>query len=254
MTGDTSNGASSSGNTDGVRIVRDSRGTRTALLYKALALFLVACSAGYVVTPGRTTQMPAPDASRAKPSPMDKAIAEAMREERKASDAPATKPPSTPSKITTVSGRSMTPRRTTPPPPKKEPEPEGDTSLDLRDFIPPGQNPTMGEVIEELHRQGIYEGLGAFNPPGTSPPMVGLAVPEDFELPEGYVRHYQATDDGQRIEPILMFSPDYDFYDENGQLIQIPDDRVVPPEMAPPGFPMREIEIPPEREQRGLGR
>ena len=69
----------------------------------------------------------------------------------------------------------------------------------------------MAEVIDRLHQAGVYGGLGAFSPPGTRPPLVGLAVPEDFVLPEGYVRHYQATDDGQRIEPILMFSPDHQF-------------------------------------------
>jgi hypothetical protein len=41
--------------------------------------------------------------------------------------------------------------------------------------------------------------------------MVGLAVPEDFVLPEGYVRHHQATDDGQRIEAIRMFAPGRQF-------------------------------------------
>jgi hypothetical protein len=116
---------------------------------------------------------------------------------------------------------------------------------DLSEFIPPGEAPTMAEVIEGLHEAGIRTGLGAFNPPGTSPPLVGLAVPEDFPLPEGYVRHYQATDDGQRIEPILMFSPDYQFFDAAGRPIRIPDDRVVPRELAPPGLPIRLIEIPP---------
>jgi hypothetical protein len=71
-----------------------------------------------------------------------------------------------------------------------------------------GESPTIGEVIDRLHQAGVYGGLGAFSPPGTRPPLVGLAVPEDFVLPEGYVRHHQATDDGQSIEAILMFSPD----------------------------------------------
>ena len=31
----------------------------------------------------------------------------------------------------------------------------------------------------------------------TRTPLVGLAVPPDFPLPEGYVRHHQVTDDGQ---------------------------------------------------------
>ena len=89
-------------------------------------------------------------------------------------------------------------------------------------------------MIERLHEAGIYSGIAAFPPPGTKPPLVGLAVPDDFELPEGYVRHYQVTDDGQRIAPILMFSPDYEFFDDDGQPIVIPEDRVVPPDLAPP--------------------
>lgn len=117
---------------------------------------------------------------------------------------------------------------------------------DLANYVSPGDRaPTMGEVIDKLHDAGIHTGLGAFNPPGTSPPLVGLAVPEDFPLPEGYVRHYQATDDGQRIEPILMFSPDFDFRDASGRPIAIPDNLVVPPHLAPPGLPLRPIEIPP---------
>ena len=64
-------------------------------------------------------------------------------------------------------------------------------------------------------------------------------------MPEGYVRHFQATDDGQRIEPILMYSPDFDFFDASGKPIAIPPDRVVPPGMAPPGLATRRIEIPP---------
>ena len=113
---------------------------------------------------------------------------------------------------------------------------------------------TAGEYIQALHDAGVYEGIGAFNPPGTSPPLEGLAVPPDFELPEGYVRHGQATDDGQAIEPILMFSPDYEFVDANGNPIPIPENRVVPPEYAPPGFPIRQIEIPPKRQPGDLSR
>ena len=117
-------------------------------------------------------------------------------------------------------------------------DPNGDQTPDIADYVNPGEKPTMGEVIERLHQAGVYGGLGAFSPPGTRPPLVGLAVPEDFALPEGYVRHYQATDDGRRIEPILMFSPDARWP------FAIPEDRVVPPELAPPGLPIRRVEIP----------
>ena len=120
---------------------------------------------------------------------------------------------------------------------------------DLASVVTPGQPaPTMGEVIEGLHRAGIHTGLGAFNPPGTSPPLVGLVVPEDYALPEGYVRHYQATDDGQAIEPILMYSPDYEFLDASGQPVPIPADRVVPASRAPVGLPIREVRIPPPQD------
>jgi hypothetical protein len=123
-------------------------------------------------------------------------------------------------------------------------DPNGDLTPDLSDYVNNGEKPTMAEVIDRLHQAGVHTGLGAFSPPGTRPPLVGLAVPEDFVLPEGYVRHYQATDDGQRIEPILMFSPDRQFFDAAHQPIAIPKDRVVPPELAPPGLPIRRIVIP----------
>jgi len=118
-------------------------------------------------------------------------------------------------------------------------------SDDLADHIPAGQTPTMKQVIDGLHQRGIRSGLAAFNPPGTRPPLIGLAVPEDFELPPGYVRHYQATDDGQRIEAILMYSPDLKRFDASGRELNLPADRVVPAELAPPGLPIRRIVIPP---------
>jgi len=123
---------------------------------------------------------------------------------------------------------------------------------DLASVVVPGTPaPSMGEVIEGLHRAGIHTGLGAFNPPGTSPPLVGLAVPEDYVLPEGYVRHYQATDDGQAIEPILMYSPDYQFVDGAGQPVAIPADRVVRAANAPAGLPIRQVRIPPPQAASG---
>jgi len=123
-------------------------------------------------------------------------------------------------------------------------DPNGDQTPDLADYVNEGERPTMAQVIERLHLAGVTSGLGAFSPPGTRPPLVGLAVPEDFAVPEGYVRHYQATDDGQRIEPILMFAPDHQFFDAARRPIAIPPDRVVPPELAPPGLPIRRIVIP----------
>jgi len=123
-------------------------------------------------------------------------------------------------------------------------DPAGDQTPDLADYVNEGEQPTMAEVIDRLHQAGVHTGLGAFSPPGTRPPLVGLAVPESYALPEGYVRHYQATDDGQRIEPILMFAPGYQFFDTAGQPIAIPKDRVVPPELAPQGLSVRRIVVP----------
>ncbi|MFI5364512.1 MAG: hypothetical protein ACHQ4J_02710 [Candidatus Binatia bacterium] len=87
-------------------------------------------------------------------------------------------------------------------------------------------------------------GLALFPPPGTKPIKRGIVVPEDFELPPGYVRHYQTTDNGQRVPAILMFHPDYHPVDEHGVPIRLPVDRVVPPEMAPPGMPIQMLDVP----------
>jgi len=90
-------------------------------------------------------------------------------------------------------------------------------------------------------------GLALFPPPGTKPIKRGIIVPEGFELPPGYVRHYQNTDDGQRLPAILMFHPDFAPKGPNGQPIPIPPDRVVPPELAPKGMPVQVLTLPDEK-------
>lgn len=124
-------------------------------------------------------------------------------------------------------------------------DPNGDLSPDITDFINNGEVPTMAEVISRLQAAGVSSGLAAFNPPGTRPPLVGIAVSEDFELPPGYVRHHQVTDDGQPIEAILMFSPDHPLVVAAGQGAARPQDLVVPPALVPPGLPLRHIVVPP---------
>ena len=126
----------------------------------------------------------------------------------------------------------------------RAPEGDADPTRDLSSYVARGENPSMAEVIERLHQHNVYSGLGAFSPPGTSPPLVGLAVAEEFDLPKGYVRHHQATDDGQRIEAILMFAPGFQLFDADRRPIAMPENRVVPPELAPPGLPIRRIVIP----------
>lgn len=124
-------------------------------------------------------------------------------------------------------------------------EPPNDDPNDLANHIRPGDpEPTGAEVIGALHDLGIHTGIGAFNPPGTSPPLEGLAVPENYELPKGYVRHYQSTDEGEPIEPILMYSPEVTLRDANGRPVAMPADRVVPIDRAPPGLPVRWVSIP----------
>lgn len=137
------------------------------------------------------------------------------------------------------------PARAVPPASIQEPEPmPGNDPDDLAAYFRPGDpEPSGAEVIEGLQAAGVRTGLGAFNPPGTSPPLEGLAVPDDFPLPEGYVRHHQVTDEGEPIEPILMFSPDFNLYDAKGRPIEMPADRVVPPELAPPGLPLRRVRV-----------
>ena len=139
-------------------------------------------------------------------------------------------------------------------PPPRAAEGDADPTRDLKSYVVRGEKPGMAEVIERLHERGVHTGLGAFSPPGTRPPLAGLAVPEDFELPEGYVRHHQATDDGQRIEAILMFAPGFQLLDAAGKPVAMPKDRVVPPELVPPGMPVRRIVIPKPTEQATPGR
>ena len=89
---------------------------------------------------------------------------------------------------------------------------------------------------------GETEGIAAFPPPGTSPPKTGVIVPDDYDLPEGYERYYQYSDDGKPLEPILVYSPDYEFFDEQGDPIPIPEGRAVPPERAPPDLPIEMLD------------
>lgn len=198
--------------------------------FLALAALLVLAGLGYVAmaafprTEGRPPQLAAP-AAQAKP-----------RSEE------------APSAMSVPAPRSYRPV-SEPVPASTLPQPDFDLpSLDPDDvaaYIRPGDpEPTAAELIEALQEAGIREGLGAFNPPGTNPPMPGIAVPEDFVLPQGFVRHHQVTDEGEPLEPILMFSPDYEFVDSSGNPVEMPEDRIVPPELAPPGLPIRPIDIP----------
>jgi hypothetical protein len=113
-----------------------------------------------------------------------------------------------------------------------------------------GEPPNREDAVFGQANPGERSGIALFPPPGTKPIKRGLLVPDDFELPPGYVRHYQATDDGERVPAILMFHPDYHPVDAHGEPIALPADRVVPPDMAPPGMPIQMLELP---EDHGAG-
>jgi hypothetical protein len=215
----------------------DERGrgdTRKTRAYKALALLLVAGSLGYAWS----LFAPKVRGGDVASSAVSRPGAGAADGARAAPDAVA------------VAGANAGAGRADAPPASSSQAGAAPAHDDLASVVAPGQAPPMREVIARLHDAGIHTGLGAFNPPGTSPPLVGLAVPDDYALPRGYVRHFQATDDGQRIEPILMYSPDIELFDAAGQRIPIPADRVVPPERAPPGLELRAVRIPPPLDPR----
>jgi hypothetical protein len=125
-----------------------------------------------------------------------------------------------------------------PPAPPSPPPPEESAARE------PEPAPEAGAEPAGESEPGVASGIGLFPPPGTDPIKIGIVVPEDFALPEGYLRHYQVTDDGQDLEPILLFHPDFEVFDEAGNPIPLPPDRVVPSELAPPGMPIRFLEVP----------
>jgi hypothetical protein len=187
-----------------------SPGKSIVLLAAAVALVCVAL----LVLFGRP---PAPSPSAPEPQPPPgAAVAEPEDTRAAASDAaPAARAPDEPASPPTRAE-----------PAGREPPPEAEAA-------PGEESPPM-----------LPSGIGLFPPPGTDPIKVGIVVPDDFELPEGYLRHYQVTDDGQELEPILLFHPDYELLDDAGKPVPLPPDRVVPPELAPPGMPIRMVEVP----------
>lgn len=110
----------------------------------------------------------------------------------------------------------------------------------------PGREQPRGidaaEYIQKLRDMGYTDGIAAFPPPGTNPPRAGVIVPDDYELPPGYERYHQSTDDGRPLAPILRFSPDYDFVDADGNPIAMPEDRIVPPDLIPDDLPLEMLD------------
>ena len=218
---------------DGVRIIRERSPARRSPVFALAVLALIGVAIAYFAWWSPLSQ-------------------QAASRPAAAVGAPAAKLPEAPTERARAQA-SMTPPPLPPAPPATPQSSPADwrtgDANDIATYVSPTDpEPTAAELIKALRDSGDHGGIAAFNPPGTSPPLKGLAVPEDFPLPQGYVRHHQVTDAGEPIEAILMFSPDYVFRDAAGNPIPIPEDRVVPPEMAPPGLPIREIEIPPPPE------
>ena len=119
-------------------------------------------------------------------------------------------------------------------------------NAEARGDAPENAEPGIGAGFNSPDRPEASEraGISAFPAPGTKRIKSGIVVPEDFPLPHGYMRHFQATDKGQLLQPILMFQPDYQPLDEAGKPIAIPADRVVPEELAPPGLAVEYLDVP----------
>lgn len=207
------------GDGDGVRIIADP-GARLIVRWFAagvavVALAVVAAIVAIRFAPERPGTAPAQTrADDLAPRPV--------------ADAPATRPTAAAPGAPVV---HVVPRRSVesePPTPTSDGEP------------PPEKEPPMFEFAPA----GVKSGVALFPPPGTKPLKRGIVVPDDFALPPGYVRHYQTTDDGKQLPPVLMFHPDYQPVDEHGRPVPVPKDGVVPPELAPPGLPIRMLDVP----------
>lgn len=230
---------------DGVRVVRERRSLLSAATaMKVLAAVLVVAGLATLLLPPPTPRTATARPGASTTSPLTRTSAESRSAET---------PAAAPARVAVTTARAPHHHAAVhamPNTPDTDDLPSGDPN-DLATYLSPADPaPTMAEVIHALHDSGDHTGIGAFNPPGTSPPLVGLAVPEDFDLPQGYVRHHQVTDEGEVLEPILMFSPDGVFVDASGREIPIPADRVVPADMAPPGLVIREITIPSAEKHR----
>jgi hypothetical protein len=132
-----------------------------------------------------------------------------------------------------------------------QPEPSEEVADDVEVF-PPADEPPPPDPAEEAKAPYFPQpvpytgptGIELFPPMGTKQAREGLIVPEDFPLPEGYVRHHQVSEDGQLLPAILMVHPDYQIFDETGAVVADRNNPVVPPEYAPEGLPIQMLELP----------
>ena len=146
------------------------------------------------------------------------------------------------------------PREVKPAPPAATPQPAPREPIErarrqvLEEHpLPPAEEPAPREVLVEQLPQGDGTDIDAYPRPGTKLLRAGIIVPDGYALPPGYLRHYQTTDDGEQLPPILMFHADVKPLGPDGQPVALPEDLVVPRGMAPPGMPVQWFEPPPPR-------
>lgn len=213
---------------DGVKIVA-TPGVRKSVWLVAAAIALVALAALLLVRVGAEQVAADVVASPAKP-PKSSAVmtAAATREQ-------ATKP---------LAARHA---RRTAAPAAQSPPPDAAPAQGAQPVEPPSRE----DAPFSLGKPGETSGIKLFPAMGTKPTKIGIVVPDDFELPEGYVRHFQASADGELLPAILLFHPDYEWVDDAGEPIPLPPDRVVPPELAPPGMPIEMLEVPSAQREPG---
>jgi hypothetical protein len=223
---------------DGVRVVRLARGRLMYwLIAAAIALPIVLTLAAVVLIRWSAS----PEAGAAARPPAGDVVASAAEPPHE----PAAEPQPAPSRVVT----HVVPRRVVAAPAPVAPEPAGLGASPVPEPQKPRREIDAADAIVALREEGVHEGIAAFGIPGSHPPKSGIIVPEEFELPEGYVRHYQSTDDGEQLPAILMFHPDYEFVNEQGEVVKLPEDGVVPPPMAPPGLAVDRVLEVPERKR-----
>lgn len=219
---------------DGVRVIETERERRGVRVWLAVAVAsIILLTAGLLVL--RRTS-PSPVVSEGSAPPIQDLEAPVAR--LSAPEPPAGRAPP----VSTPVDRQPAPTAA------NEPADDAEPSAQEREWL----EAWVDDAIAALRASGETEGIAAFPPPGTNPVKTGLVVPDDFELPPGYVRHYQTTDDGQRLDPILMYSPDAPPATADGEPIELTDDGIVPPDMAPPGLPVRMLEVPTAAKRPGI--
>lgn len=215
-TGPTANPRPTNGND--VHVVPHSRGGAYRVF--ALAVSVAALALSLAIILHSPEPAPAPEPTQTSPQVADDPAAETDSGER----------PDRGHYIVRLSENRLSQRRAS-------------NDADMADPETPMEIPA-GDYIELLREAGETEGLAAFSPPGTRPAKSGIVVPEDYELPEGFARHYQSTDDGKRLEAILTLAPGYEIVDEEGNSLAVGLERIVPPEAAPPDLPIRILDLP----------